>query len=348
MRNSVDRDKIVIKGWDIQELTEFMKKLKEKPYRAKQLHIWLYRKLARSFEEMTDLPAILRNYLEKKTIINLVEPVEVIKSPDDNSEKYLFRLTDGNYIESVYMESQGRRTVCLSTQVGCNLGCTFCATARMGLKRNLTAGEILDQFLFINRTKDRKITNIVYMGMGEPLLNYEDTIKSIKILNSELGPEISARKITVSTCGIVPIIYRIANERHKFKLAISLNATTNEQRNKIMPINKKYPIKDILKAINYYTSNLKRRVTFEYVIIKGFNDSVNDAKRLKSLLSGIPCKLNIIPFNENEFSKFQSSDEKTMDKFIEEIYKAPFAVTVRRSQGRSIKGACGQLYCKQN
>ena len=336
--------KIELKGMDLNEIGVIIKNLREKPFRAKQLYKWLYRKSAFSFDEMSDLPLILRNYLPKRAELKLLEPKKKVSSKIDASTKYLFKLRDGNCIESVYMEYQGRKTVCLSTQVGCSLNCSFCSTGKMGFIRNLTTGEILDQFLFINRESDFSITNIVFMGMGEPFLNYENVIKAARILNSELGPEISARKITISTSGIVPAIYRFADEGHKFKLAISLNATTDAQRDKSMPINRKYPINVLLEAAKYYTRKTKRRVTFEYVLIKDFNDSIDDAKRLRKLLSDIPCKLNLIPYNETEFSPYKIPDEERLEKFIKEIHRAPFAVTVRRSQGRDIKGACGQLY----
>lgn len=341
---SMEEKKINLKGMDLDEIGSLIKSLKEKPFRAKQLYIWLYRKAASSFDEMSDLPLILRNYLSKRAEIKLLELKERVDSKLDASRKYLFELRDGSCVESVYMEYQGRRTVCLSTQVGCSLNCSFCATGKMGFIRNLSAGEILEQFLFINREHDLSITNVVFMGMGEPFLNYENVMRAAGILNSELGPEISARKITISTCGIVPEIYRFADESRKFKLAVSLNATTDSQRDRLMPINRKYPIGELLEAVRYYTKKTKRRVTFEYVLIKDFNDSIDDARRLRKLLADVPCKLNLIPYNKNEFFPYETPDEETLEKFIKEVYRAPFAVTVRRSQGRDIKGACGQLY----
>jgi 23S rRNA (adenine2503-C2)-methyltransferase len=246
----------------------------------------------------------------------------------------------------VYMVEGNRITVCLSTMIGCPIGCPYCATGIMGFKRNLTAGEIVDQFLWIQREQSQKITNVVLMGMGEPFLNYEAVVKAAAILNSELGAEIAARRITISTVGIVPQIYRYADEGQRYKLAISLNAVNDRQRNELVPINQKYPLSELMKAVNHYTQKSRRRVTFEYVLIKGVNDGARHARELITLLSKIPCKLNIIPYNANEFLPYKAPGEKELDRFLSKIYQAPFAVTVRRSKGQDIAAACGQLYVR--
>jgi 23S rRNA (adenine2503-C2)-methyltransferase len=216
----------------------------------------------------------------------------------------------------------------------------------MGFKRHLTTGEIVDQLLFIQRDRQSVVTNIVFMGMGEPFLNYDNVIKAASILNSELGPEIAARRMIISTAGIVPEIYRYADEGHRFKLAISLNATTDNQRDELVPINKKYPLQNLLSAVRYYTKKSRRRVTFEYVLINDFNDSEQDARRLIKMLGQIPCKVNVIPFNQSEFLPYKSPSEARLEQFLKHLYRAPFAITVRRSKGQDISAACGQLYVR--
>jgi 23S rRNA (adenine2503-C2)-methyltransferase len=336
------------KGLTLKELEKVLKRLGEKTYRARQLYQWMYQQGVRDFQEMTNFPAVLRTRLQAAYVLTLLEPVRRQRSSLDATVKYLFRVRDGALIESVYMEDGDRVTVCLSTMVGCPIGCPFCATGQMGLKRNLTTGEILDQFLWIQREVEQKISNIVFMGMGEPFLNYEPTIQSAQILNSELGPGLAARKITISTCGIVPAIYRFSDEKHKFKLAISLNTATDALRTQLIPINRKYPLADLLEAVQYYTRKLKRRVTFEYILIRGVNDTPAAAENLVRLLSPIPCKLNVIPYNESKFSNFHKPTEKVLDEFMQHIYQAPFAVTVRRSKGSDIAAACGQLFAAES
>jgi 23S rRNA (adenine2503-C2)-methyltransferase len=339
-------EKVVIKGLDLAELESWISSIGEKPYRARQLYRWMYRRGARAFAEMTDLSREFRLKLEEIANLECSRIEMRQQSKLDQSIKYLFQLTDNLAVEAVYMVEGNRITVCLSTMIGCPIGCPYCATGIMGFKRNLTAGEIVDQFLWIQREQSQKITNVVLMGMGEPFLNYEAVVKAAAILNSELGAEIAARRITISTVGIVPQIYRYADEGQRYKLAISLNAVNDRQRNDLVPINQKYPLSELMKAINYYTRKSRRRVTFEYVLIKGVNDGSQHARELITLLSKIPCKLNIIPYNANEFLPYKAPGEKELDRFLNKIYQAPFAVTVRRSKGQDIAAACGQLYVR--
>ena len=344
MVSKLKYNKKILKGLTLEQLEQCMQEIGEKPFRAKQLFQWMYQKGVRSFDEMSSLSQNFREKLSKGYILTTIKEKKIVKSGLDKTIKYLFELNDGNLIESVYMIEGKRATVCLSTQVGCPIGCSHCATGLMKFKRNLTTGEIVDQLLWINSNSKMPITNVVFMGMGEPFLNYENTINAANILNSECGQEISARKITISTCGITTAIYRYAEEKHKFKLAISLNGTTDDQRNQLVPINKKYPIKELLEASLFYTRKSRKKVTFEYILIADFNDSLSDARRLVKLLSPVPCKLNIIPFNENRHVTYKCPSEETLEKFIKEVYRAPFIVTVRRSKGVDIAAACGQLY----
>ncbi len=335
-----------IKGLTLPELEHWVSEIGEKPFRAKQIYRWMYKKNARSFEEMSDLSKELQIKLSKLATLSLLGISRRIQSKIDQSVKYLFRLPDEQAVEAVYMVEGKRATVCLSTMVGCPIACPCCATGIMGFKRHLTTGEIIDQLLFIQRDRQSAVTNIVFMGMGEPFLNYDNVIKAASILNSELGPEIAARRIIISTAGIVPEIYRYADEEHRFKLAISLNATMDTQRNELVPVNIKYPLRNLLSAVRYYTKKSRRRVTFEYVLINDFNDSEQDARRLIKMLGQIPCKVNVIPFNQNEFLPYKAPSEARLEQFLKHLYRAPFAITVRRSKGQDISAACGQLYVR--
>jgi len=339
-------DKKNIKGLTLPELENWVAEIGESPFRAKQIYRWMYQRGARSFEEMSDLSKNLRNKLAEMAFVSTLQIDTRFRSKIDQSVKYLFRLSDGNAVEAVYMVEGKRLTLCLSTMVGCPVGCAYCATGIMGFKRNLTAGEIVDQLLLIQQDQQIKVTNIVFMGMGEPFLNYDNVIKAASILNSELGQEIAARRITISTVGIIPAIHRFADERHRFKLAISLNASTDAQRNELVPVNLKHPLWELMAAVKYFTDKSKRRVTFEYILIKDFNDTPQDARRLIKMLGQIPCKLNIIPYNQNEFLPYKTPSEDKLNNFLKDLYQAPFAVTVRRSKGLDIAAACGQLYIR--
>ena len=340
------KTKVIIKGLTLGELEDWFREVGEKPFRARQAYQWMYQKGVRSFAEMLNISHGRREILEKSARISVMQIHRKLVSQLDQSVKYLFRLDDDTSVEAVYMTEGKRVTVCLSTMIGCPVGCPYCATGMMGFKRNLSTAEIVDQLLLIQRDQESRISNIVFMGMGEPFLNYENVMKAAAILNNELGPEIAARRITISTAGLVPEIRRFAEEGHRYKMAISLNGTTDQQRDKLVPINRKYPMVELLEATRYYTRRSRRRVTFEYILIDGFNNSENDARRLISLLSQIPCKINIIPYNESPLLPYKSPTEEDLSRFLKQLYKAPFAVTVRRSKGQDIAAACGQLYVR--
>ncbi|MDO9548268.1 MAG: 23S rRNA (adenine(2503)-C(2))-methyltransferase RlmN [Candidatus Marinimicrobia bacterium] len=341
-------EKTILKGLTLNELESWIAEIGEKPFRARQIYQWMYKKNVRSFDEMLNLSKGLREKLVDTASLSLLGIHEKVESHLDNSIKYLFRLNDGQAVEAVYMEEGKRITVCLSMMGGCPIACPCCATGVMGFKRHLSSGEIIDQLLLIQNDLDAKATNIVFMGMGEPFLNYENVIKAASLLNSELGPEIAARRITISTAGIAPEIRRFAEEGHRYKLAVSLNGTTDTQRDEMVPINRKYPLRDLLAAIQYYTKLSRRQITFEYILIDGFNDSEQDAKRLIGLLAQVPCKINVIPYNENEFLPYKSPSEQNLNNFLKHLYRAPFVVTVRRSKGQDIAAACGQLYIRDH
>jgi 23S rRNA (adenine2503-C2)-methyltransferase len=338
-------EKLNLKGLWIEELEQLLGKLSEKKYKAKQLAKWIYNKGVSDFEQMTDLSKKLRRKLSEVAYIDKPKLVKKQTSRIDQTEKFLFELCDGKRIETVLMREGERITVCVSTQVGCALNCIFCATGKMGFERNLSAGEIVDQIIAVKEylQEDEKITNIVIMGMGEPLLNYENTVKAIRIIQSELGLSISAKRITLSTAGIIPQIYRLADENLKIKLALSLNAPNDELRKKLMPITKKYSLSKVLEALKHYAKINDTRITFEYVLIKDVNDSEEQAKDLAKLVRGIPCKINLIPYNPIRNCPYKKPDEETLQKFRDTLYPRAPAVTLRKSKGEDIQAACGQL-----
>jgi len=338
-------EKINLKGLWLEELEELLGKSGEKKYKSRQIAKWIYNKGVRSFEQMTDISRELRRKLSEIAYIDRLQLVKKKTSQIDKTEKFLFKLFDGKNIETVLMRDKERVTVCVSTQVGCALHCIFCATGKMGYERNLSAGEIVDQIICVKEhlEENEKITNVVIMGMGEPLLNYDNTIKAIKIIRSELGLSISAKKITLSTAGIVPGIYRLAEEGLKIKLALSLNAPSDGLRKKLMPVAKKYPLLKILEALKYYARINDVRITFEYILIRDINDSEEQAKDLAKLVRGIPCKINLIPYNPIRNCPFKKPDEETLLKFRDILYPRAPAVTLRKSKGEDIQAACGQL-----
>ncbi|OGC79974.1 MAG: 23S rRNA (adenine(2503)-C(2))-methyltransferase [candidate division Zixibacteria bacterium RBG_16_43_9] len=338
-------EKINLKALWIEELESFLDKLGEKKYKAKQLAKWIYNKGVTDFEEMTDLSKDLRRKLSEVAYIGKLKLTRKQVSKIDQTEKFLLELFDDKRIETVLMREKNRVTVCISTQVGCALNCIFCATGKSGFERNLSAGEIVDQIIAVKGylKEDEKITNIVIMGMGEPLLNYENTVKAIRIIQSELGLSISAKRITLSTSGIAPEIYKLADERLKIKLALSLNAPDDELRRKLMPITKKYPLSEVLEALKYYAKKNDIRITFEYVLIKDVNDSEEQALKLAKLIRGITCKINLIPYNPIKECPYKKPDEETLMKFRDILYPRAPAVTLRRSKGEDIQAACGQL-----
>jgi len=334
------KEKINIKGLWIEDLEKLLGELGEKRYKANQLALWMYDKRITDFSQMTDLSKNLRDKLSGIAYIDSIKLIQSQTSKIDFSEKFLFELKDGNGIETVLMWEKNRVTICVSTQAGCPLGCSFCATGKMGFKRNLTSSEIVDQIIAL---KDHKITHVVLMGMGEPLLNYESVIKALRIMNSALGLSFAAKNITISTAGIPDMIKKLADETRRIKLAISLNAPTDEKRDQLMPINKKHPLKDLLEAVKDYTKKKKGRITFEYVLIKDFNDSQKDALELSKLVMGIPCKINLIPYNLVPGLSYEKPSEEKIIAFRDYLYPRCPAVTLRKSKGEDIQAACGQL-----
>jgi 23S rRNA (adenine2503-C2)-methyltransferase len=331
-----------------EELSSFVADAGERPYRAKQLFRWLHQKGARSIDEMSDLPAPFREHLAEKTqLTTLVKDVE--QCSVDGTIKYRFETADGKKIESVFMPEVKRRTLCVSTQVGCAMGCKFCMTATMGLVRHLTPGEIVDQVHRVNRDLrergvggERPVTNLVFMGMGEPLHNFDNVVRALDILLSEDGPHFSQRHVTVSTVGLVPDIERFG-ERTPVKLAISLNATTDATRSEIMPINRKWDLAKLMEAARKFPKRQGRRITFEYVLMRGVNDTDADANRLAVLLRGVPAKVNVIPYNDNPGLPYASPGEGRAGAFREILHTKGITAVVRKNRGRDIAAACGQL-----
>ena len=323
--------------------------LGERPFRTKQLFRWIHQRGATSFDEMTDLSKELRQRLAGQAIFTgLVKDLE--QRSVDGTIKYRFKTQDGRFIEAVYMPSEDRKTLCVSTQIGCAMACTFCMTGTLGLKRNLTAGEIVAQIHAVNRevarneglSMNRPLTNLVFMGMGEPLHNFENLKTALGILQHVEGPNFSHRHITVSTVGLVPMIKRLGDETN-VKLAISLNASSDEQRSKTMPVNRKWNIAALLDACREFPLKQGRRITFEYVLLRGVNDTEEDAARLIALLEDIPAKVNLIPYNENPGLGFQTTDDSHAEHFRALLAGGKVAAFIRQNRGRDIAAACGQL-----
>ena len=331
-----------IKSMTIEDLTELMAALKEKPFRAKQLYGWLHEHLAVSYDEMTNLPKTLREKLSVYPIRALT-PVDVRISKMDGTRKYLFRLPDGNVIESVLMKYKHGNSVCISSQVGCRMGCRFCASAIGGLTRNLLASEMLDQIYRIQTLSGERVSNVVVMGTGEPLDNYENLLRFIKILTGEGGLHISQRNITVSTCGLVPRMRELAGEKLQITLALSLHAPNDEKRQELMPIAKKYSMEEILSACRDYFQETGRRITFEYSLVAGVNDSGEDAAQLAEKLKNINCHVNLIPVNPIKERSYRRSERLAVENFKIKLEKYGINVTIRREMGSDIDGACGQL-----
>lgn len=335
-------DKINLIGLSGKELSDFIKEIGEKKFRSSQIWSWIYGKKVTSFQEMTNISKEFRSRLQSISYLGSLSLIDKKISAESGTVKYLWKMQDGKKMESVYIPEGKRKTICLSSQVGCTLGCRFCATANLGFIRNLTSFEIVSQVLNIIQDLNVAPTNLVFMGMGEPFLNYETLIKSLYILHDPEGLAFSHRKITVSTAGLVPQIHRYTEEQHPFKLAISLNAAYNTLRSDIMPINKKYPLNQLLKAAKEYTKKSGKRITFEYVLLGGVNDRPRDAEKLKQLLSGLKCKLNLIVYNQTK-NDFHPPSEQKVKQFTSLLRKLPVPVIIRNSKGDDIQGACGQL-----
>lgn len=325
------------------ELSLLMEKLGQKPYRSRQVYTWLYKKHASSIEEMTDLPGELRDRLKESTYVSGLNLLKK-QSSRDGTEKFLFALEDGESIEAVLIPDNRRLTLCISSQIGCAMGCRFCATGQLGLKRNLKAYEMVDQVMFVQKYLGQRkgITNIVLMGMGEPLHNFTEVAEALFRMTTRLG--FSKRKITLSTAGIIPKITALPEKAPLINLAVSLNATTDEVRNNIMPINKTYPLDAVMNACREFPLEPRRRITFEYIMLGGLNDSAQDARRLVRLLHGIRSKVNLIPYNRvRGLSEFKKSPEKKLLEFQKILLDSGITAIIRKSKGSDIAAACGQL-----
>ena len=336
-------EKTDIKSLDYKELEEWMEARGEKAFRAKQLYQWMHQKLAESFEEMTNLSKDLRKKLEEQCTYTCLEPVEILTSKLDGTRKYLFRLKDGNVIESVLMRYRHGNSVCISSQVGCRMGCRFCASTIGGLTRNLTVSEMLEQVYRIQRHCGERVSNLVMMGTGEPLDNYDHAVKFIRMLSDEHGLHISQRNITMSTCGLVPQMKRLAGEDLQITLALSLHASSQEKRQELMPVARSYEIPQVLAACRDYFLETGRRITFEYSLVGGVNDTQEDAARLALLIGDLNSHVNLIPVNPIKERSYVQSCKKNILNFKNKLEKCGINVTIRREMGRDINGACGQL-----
>ena len=332
----------ILKDFSFEELEQFIIDNGFSKYRAQQIYSWLYKHGATNSQMMHNLSDDLKLFLDQNCTFETLSLSK--QSISDDTVKFLFKTESNQYIESVSMLEGDRHTICLSSQVGCNVDCDFCATGKMGFKQNLSTGEIIDQLLFIKNYIKTPITNIVFMGMGEPFLNYKNVIKASNIMNDKNAFNIGARRITISTAGILPKINQFINENIKYNLAISLNASNDATRDKLMPINKKWPIKDLINAAKNYNQSHRMKITFEYVLIDSINDSIEDASRLGLLLKNTDCKLNIIPFNEIG-SEYKRPSNNTIENFVETLHQVQqgFRILVRWSKGTDINAGCGQL-----
>ena len=336
-------EKIDIKSMNQKELIVFVEEMGEKAFRAKQIYQWIHEKQVDSFEEMTNISKKLIEILKEKTYLTSLKIEQVQISKLDGTRKYLFLLEDGNVIESVLMRYKHGNSVCISSQVGCRMGCRFCASTLDGLVRGLTAGEMLDQIYQIGKDIGERISNVVVMGSGEPLDNYDNLLKFIELLTDENGINISQRNLTVSTCGIVPKMKELADEKLAVTLALSLHASNQNKRLELMPIANKYAISEVVDACKYYFEQTGRRITFEYSLVGGVNDTDDDARELAQLIRGINCHVNLIPVNPIKERDYVQSNAKVIEAFKNKLEKAGINATVRREMGRDIDGACGQL-----
>lgn len=328
--------------YTLEELKSWMKENNESAFRGTQILSWIY-KGTTEFDNMKNMPKSLIAKLKENFSVNFPKIIETYKSDIDGTEKFLLGFEDGNLIESVLMRYKHGNSICISTQIGCAMGCKFCASTIEGKVRNLTTGEILSQILVVQSYINERISNIVLMGSGEPLDNYDNVVKFLEVVSAEYGLNIGQRHITLSTCGIIPKIYELADKEFSITLAISLHAFSDEKRKEIMPIANKYSINEILEACKYYINKTNRRITFEYALVKDINDGKEDAKALGKLLKGMLCHVNLIPVNEIKENTFKRSSKKAIDDFSEILKNHGIEVTVRREMGSDINAACGQL-----
>lgn len=332
-----------LKSLTLSELDQIFKSWGVEGYRLQQVFQWIFQKDISDFDEMTNLSKELRAKLKEHFSLDRLTP-ETVQVSEDGTRKFLFRLSDKESVEAVLIPNEERQTLCLSTQVGCAMACNFCLTGTLGLTRHLSHYEIVEQVMAVQRAvaPEVRLTNLVYMGMGEPLHNLDNVLESIKILLDERGLNFSKNKITVSTCGLVPQILKFG-EAVDVKLAISLTATDDETRDKLIPVNRRYPLAELLEACKKYPLKHRGRITFEYTLLKGVNDSMDDAKRLVKLMEGIPAKINLIPFNEYPGAPYERSCDATMFRFQKYLLDRHIQTNIRQSRGRDILGACGQL-----
>lgn len=335
-------EKINLKSLTLTQMEEFIRQLGEPVYRAKQIFKWIY-KGQTEFEKMTDLPKDLIAKLKDCAYVGKIDIYKKYESEIDETTKYIFVLEDGQMVESVKMKYSFGTTACISSQVGCPMGCAFCASTEDGMVRNLAWWEMADEVLAIEKDSNVKVSRVVVMGSGEPLLNYDELMQLLRILNSPLAFNISYRRLTVSTCGIVPEIIRLAEEGLPITLAVSLHAPNDDIRSSLMPINKRYPILQLLDACKYYIMKTKRRITFEYILISDINDTEQYAYELSNLLKGLLCHVNLIPLNPVKGKKFKKSDNFRVRKFEQILLNNGISATVRREMGSDINAACGQL-----
>ena len=331
-----------IKEYNLDELQNELLALGEKKYRAEQIFKWIYVDKVKEFDEMTNLSIELREKLKKEyTMCNF----KILKKQEasDGTKKYLFDVLDGNAIESVLMEYHHGKTICVSSQIGCKMGCKFCASTGVKFIRSLTCGEIVEQVLAVEQDIGDKISNIVFMGIGEPFDNYDNVMKAIKIINNQKGLNIGVRHISISTSGLVPMIYKFADEELQCTLSISLHATNDEKRSSMMPINNRYNIKELMEACKYYINKTNKRISFEYALAKDNNDNLDDAKELVKLLKGMLCHVNLIPINKIENGNYVKSTNENIIRFRDYLNKNGIVATIRRELGSDIDAACGQL-----
>lgn len=331
-----------IKDYNLPELKKEMETIGEKPFRAEQIFKWIYEENVTSFDEMTNLSLELREKLKQNYTICIYKILRK-QEASDGTKKYLFDVLDGNAIETVLMSYHHGYSICVSSQIGCKMGCKFCASTGINFVRSLTSGEIVEQLLAVQRDADVKISNVVFMGIGEPLDNYDNVINAVRIINNQKGINIGARHISISTSGLVPKIYQLADENIQCTLSISLHATTDEKRSEMMPVNNRYNIEELIQACKDYIAKTNRRISFEYALAKDNNDNLEDAKRLIKLLRGMNCHVNLIPINKIENGQFTKSSNENIMKFRDYLNDYGIVATIRRELGSDIDAACGQL-----
>ena len=331
-----------IKDYTLEELKQEMQNIQEKPFRAEQIFKWIYEEKVKTFDEMTNLSIQLREKLkENYTMCNY----DILRKQEakDGTKKYLFDVGDGNAIETVLMSYHHGYSICVSSQIGCKMGCKFCASTGINFIRSLSRGEIVEQIIAVEQDENIRISNVVFMGIGEPLDNYDNVVKAIRIINHPKGLNIGARHISVSTSGLVPNIYRLAEENIQCTLSISLHATNNQKRSEMMPVNNAYPIEELLQACKDYIAKTNRRISFEYALAKDNNDNLDDAKELVKLLKGMLCHVNLIPINKIENGKYSKSSNENIIRFRDYLNEHGIVATIRRELGSDIDAACGQL-----